>query len=110
MPAAKKTAATKPADRAEIEAPEEPTAEAGESLTAVAHEATDIYTWVEHNGKKYSIPAAMEFPLEVILAENEIEALAIILGEEQWETYRKTRPTIRDFQEFSEKVNRASGN
>ncbi|MEU8948780.1 hypothetical protein [Streptomyces sp. NPDC048489] len=103
MPAAKKTAAVKPA---EIE-PEET---AADELAAVEAEATDTRTVVEHNGKSYSIPSAMEFPLEVILAENEIEALAIILGEGQWETYRSTRPTIRDFQEFSEKVNRASGN
>ncbi|MFF4557166.1 hypothetical protein [Streptomyces sp. NPDC001422] len=105
MPAAKKTAATKPTVEEVVE-----DTSADEALTAVVHEAAETFTWVEHNGKNYSIPAAMEFPLEVVLAENEIEALAIILGHDQWETYRNTKPTIRDFQEFSDKVNRASGN
>jgi hypothetical protein len=52
----------------------------------------------------------MDYPVDVVFAENDFEAARIILGEEQWQKYRATRPTIRDFQAFNEKLNKASGN
>ncbi|NEE29822.1 hypothetical protein G3M53_30805 [Streptomyces sp. SID7982] len=48
--------------------------------------------------------------MDVVFAENDFEAVRVVLGEAQWQEYRKARPTIRDFQDFNRKINEASGN
>jgi hypothetical protein len=52
-------------------------------------------------------------PLDLLDAEDELEAVKLIVGEDTWAQYRATRPSIRDFQALTEKVNKAqagSGN
>lgn len=105
MPA-KKTAAAKPAEPVEdVELPD-----ADAELNAALAEATEEGVEVEHNGKTYVVPSPLDYPVDVVFAENDFEAVRIVLGEEQWQEYRRTRPTIRDFQLFNEKINKASGN
>lgn len=77
---------------------------------AVEAEANEAPVTFEHNGIEYTIPAPLDFPLEVIEAETEIDVIRAVLGDEQWTKYRATKPTIRDFQALTEKVNGASGN
>lgn len=64
----------------------------------------------EYEGTTYEVPAdPLDLPLEVGLAESEFEIIQEIIGPDQWVEFRKTRPTIRKFQEFSEKVLTACG-
>ncbi|MEV5883092.1 hypothetical protein AB0L74_10295 [Streptomyces sp. NPDC052020] len=85
-----------------------PDADAG--LAAAEAEAAEAPVKVEHNGKTYTLPAPLDYPVDVVFAENDFEAVRTILGEAQWQTYRSTKPTIRDFREFNEKINTAAGN
>ncbi|MFF8629685.1 hypothetical protein [Streptomyces werraensis] len=103
MPA-KKTAAAESVETVEL-APE-----ATAELAAAEAEAADAELVVEHGGKTYVIPAPMDYPVDVVFADNDFEAVRLVLGEEQWQEYRRTRPTIRDFQQFHEKINLAAGN
>ncbi|MGW2539316.1 hypothetical protein ACWC5I_00190 [Kitasatospora sp. NPDC001574] len=95
MAAAKKTAAPKTA------------------VAAAKAEATDEPTTFLHAGVTFVVPAPLDMPLELLEVTSEVEAVRLIVGEESWAAYRKTRPTIRDFQALSDKVNEAqagSGN
>jgi hypothetical protein len=91
-----------------VETVEVPDADA--ELVAVEAEARGDVVEVEHNGKVYTVPSPMDYPVDVVFADNDFEAVRIVLGEEQWQEYRKTKPTIRDFQLFNEKINKAAGN
>jgi hypothetical protein len=51
----------------------------------------------------------MDLPLEVALAESEFEIVQEIVGPDQWVEFRKSRPSIRDFGEFSDLVLKAAG-
>jgi hypothetical protein len=84
--------------------------DADTELVAAEAEATGEVIEVEHNGKTYSLPSPMDFPVDVVFADNDFEAARIVLGEEQWQKYRATKPTIRDFQHFNEKISKATGN
>lgn len=103
MPA-KKTVGT-PAEVVEEVAPD-----ADAELGAAEAEAAGEPIAVEHAGRTYLVPSPMDYPVDVVFAENDFEAVRIVLGEEQWQEYRKTKPTIRDFQDFNAKINLASGN
>jgi len=64
----------------------------------------------EYKGYTYSVPAdPLDVPMEVAFAESEFEVIEAIVGPDQWVEFRKTRPTIREFGEFSELVLKASG-
>ncbi|MEU0159023.1 hypothetical protein ABZ154_09325 [Streptomyces sp. NPDC006261] len=90
MTAARKTAATKPVEKTEDETPKVST--------------------FEYKGQTYSVPAdPLDLPLEVGLAESEFEIVQEILGDEQWIEFRKTKPSIRNFGDFSEKLFEACG-
>ncbi|MFE5542774.1 hypothetical protein ACFQ71_03030 [Streptomyces sp. NPDC056534] len=78
--------------------------------TAVAAEAENASTTIEHGGIEYTIPPFKEIPMQALLADNEVQLVSLILGKAQWEKFCATEPTIGDFQEMSEKVNDASGN
>ncbi|MER6382094.1 hypothetical protein ACWDBD_38880 [Streptomyces sp. NPDC001118] len=84
--------------------------DADAELGAAEAEARGDLIEVEHNGRTYTLPSPMDYPVDVVFADNDFEAVRIVLGEEQWQEYRKTKPTIRDFQLFNEKINRATGN
>ncbi|MBD0739838.1 hypothetical protein [Streptomyces sp. CBMA29] len=95
-PVAKKTAAAKPA-----------------AAVAAEAEATEQPTVFEHRGITFTVPHPLDLPLELLEAEDELEAVRLVVGEESWTAYRATKPTIRDFQALTEKVNTAqagSGN
>lgn len=64
---------------------------------------------IEHGGYTYAIPVGLDAPLELLEAESDIEAIRAVVGEDQWKTYRDSKPTLRDFREFSQKVLEASG-
>ncbi|MFJ7329029.1 hypothetical protein ACIQVN_22655 [Streptomyces cyaneofuscatus] len=109
MSAAKKTASKKPsAPTEEVVVDEVPDADA--ELGAAAAEAKGDEVLVEHGGKTYVLPSPLDYPVDVVFAENDFEAVRVVLGEAQWQEYRKARPTIRDFQDFNRKINEASGN
>lgn len=105
MTAAKKK--TAPAEEVVVET-ELPDADA--ELGAAEAEAKGDEVTVEHGGKTYVLPSPLDYPVDVVFADNDFEAVRIVLGEEQWQEYRKSRPTIRDFQELNAKINLASGN
>ncbi|MFF3416819.1 hypothetical protein ACFYW9_19280 [Streptomyces sp. NPDC002698] len=103
MPA-KNTAAVETVETVEV------VPDATAELGAAEAEASGKRVEVEHNGKTYFVPAPLDYPVDVVFAENDFEAIRLVLGEEQWQEYRKSRPTIRDFQEFNAKINEATGN
>jgi len=64
----------------------------------------------EYKGHTYTVPAdPLDIPMEVGLAETEFEIIQAILGDDQWVEFRKTKPTIRQFGDFSELVLNACG-
>lgn len=72
-------------------------------------EARKVNTF-EYEGVAFEVPAdPLDLPLEVGLAETEFDIIQEIIGPDQWIEFRKTRPTIRKFQEFSELVLTACG-
>jgi hypothetical protein len=91
-----------------VETVEVPDADA--ELGAAEAEATGDVIEIEHNGRTYKLPSPMDYPVDVVFAENDFEAVRIVVGEEQWQEYRKSKPTIRDFQLFNEKISKATGN
>lgn len=93
-----------------VETVEELVPDADAELVAAEAEATGDVIEVEHNGKVYTVPSPLDYPVDVVFADNDFEAVRIILGEEQWQAYRSNKPTIRDFQVFNEKINKATGN
>lgn len=64
----------------------------------------------EYKGVTFKVPSdPKDIPMEVVYAETEYEIVEEIVGPDQWLEFRKTRPTIRDFGVFSEKVFEAAG-
>lgn len=66
-------------------------------------------TSFEHAGLTFEVPHPLDFPLEVLETDDEFEACRLIVGDEQWAAYKATRPTIRDFGAFAEKLSAAQG-
>jgi len=111
MPAAKKTAAVKPTEKDEVTVETaELVPDADAELGAAESEAKGERIDVEHNGAVYSLPSPLDYPVDVVFADNDFEAVRIVLGEAQWQRYRATKPTIRDFQLFNDKINLFAGN
>jgi len=89
MTAARKTSATKPAPDVEEKA------------------KTNTF---EYKDVSFTVPAdPLDLPFEVAVAETEPEVIEAIVGPDQWTSFRKTRPTMRQFGEFSELVLNACG-
>ncbi|MFI5865849.1 hypothetical protein [Streptomyces sp. NPDC051546] len=63
----------------------------------------------EHAGITFEVPHPLDFPLEVLETDDEFEACRLIVGEDQWAAYKETRPTIRDFGVFAQKLSEAQG-
>jgi hypothetical protein len=104
MPAAKKNAAVETVETVEV------VPDADAELAAGDAEARGDVVAVEHGGHTYTLPSPLDYPVDVVFADNDFEAVRLVLGEEQWQEYRKSKPTIRDFQLFHEKINKAAGN
>ncbi|MGI5531523.1 hypothetical protein ACQEVX_30345 [Streptomyces syringium] len=81
---------------------------ATESAAAKKSEAKDEPTTFDHNGITFTVPAPLDLPVGILEADDEIEAIKLILGS-QWDTYKASGATIRDFQVFAEKVSAAAG-
>ncbi|MFD8088971.1 hypothetical protein [Streptomyces malaysiensis] len=88
MPAAKKTAAKK--------------------TTATEAEAIEESVKFAFLGIEFEVAPPKKLPLELLFAEDEVEAVKIVVGDEKWDEFRASGPTIGDFQELSRKVNEAS--
>ncbi|MFD8018922.1 hypothetical protein ACFV6G_00595 [Streptomyces lavendulae] len=63
----------------------------------------------EHAGITFEVPHPLDFPLEVLETDDEFEACRLIVGEDQWAAYKATRPTIRDFGVFAQRLSEAQG-
>ncbi|MFB7782067.1 hypothetical protein ACFC1D_05065 [Streptomyces vinaceus] len=63
----------------------------------------------DHAGITFEVPHPLDFPLEVLETDDEFEACRLIVGEDQWAAYKATRPTIRDFGVFAQKLSEAQG-
>lgn len=82
-------------------------------------EATGKYTpgpkpgsAVMWRGKRYSLPAPQDYPLEAIEAEENgrtLTALRIILGEDQYAAFRRDAKTTGDADDFSRAIMRELG-
>ncbi|MFE9455982.1 hypothetical protein OH797_31880 [Streptomyces anulatus] len=82
---------------------------AAPKTAAAAAEAKKGFVTFEHVGLTFEIPGDPDrMPLELLEAEDELEAVKIVLGAEQWAEFKSARPTIGDFRELSRKVNEAS--
>jgi hypothetical protein len=76
---------------------------------ATEEEAPKVNTF-EYKGHTYSVPAdPLDLPMEVALAETEFDIVQEVVGPDQWVEFRKTRPSIRAFQDFTEQVFKACG-
>lgn len=78
-------------------------------LAAVAAEARKTLASFEHRGLTFKIPHPRNFPLEVLMTDDELVATQLILGEDQWAAYLSTRPDIEDFGELARKMSEAQG-
>lgn len=100
MPAPRKTAATKPTSALE-------NAQHGKEVEATEEPKMNTF---DYKGQTYSVPAdPLDLPMEVGLAESEYDLIQEVVGAEQWLEFRKTRPSIRQFGEFSDLVMKACG-
>lgn len=79
------------------------------TVDAQKAEALDAPTVVEFNGKEYTVPAALDLPVEVLEAVSELDVLSAILGEKQYKAFRATKPNLRDLKTFGELVANAAG-
>ncbi|EGJ73592.1 hypothetical protein STTU_0803 [Streptomyces sp. Tu6071] len=72
-------------------------------------ETEDKPTYFDHAGITFEVPAPLDMPLELLLVDDELKAASVIVGEAKWLEYLATRPTIRDFQVFMDKLSEAQG-
>lgn len=64
----------------------------------------------EYKGHTFTVPIdRLDVPMDVFYAETDYEIVEIMVGPDQWAQFRATRPTIRDFQAFSELVFKTAG-
>ncbi|WP_327294456.1 hypothetical protein [Streptomyces sp. NBC_01197] len=84
---------------------------AAKALEAAPEVAEDKTNEFEFKGQTYSTPgdpmALDYFALQD--AESEADIIEILVGEEGWAQFRATRPTVGEFQEFSELANKSIG-
>ncbi|MCX4554136.1 hypothetical protein [Streptomyces sp. NBC_01500] len=84
---------------------------AAKALEAAPEVAEDKTNEFEFKGKTYSTPgdplALDYFALQDV--ESEADIIEILVGEKGWAQFRATRPTVGEFQEFSELANKSIG-
>ncbi|MFI2909459.1 hypothetical protein ACG2OD_14580 [Streptomyces sp. PDY-4] len=78
-------------------------------VAAVAVEATKGQATFKHRGLTFSLPHPKDFPLQVLMVDDELVATQLILGEDQWAAYLATAPTIEDFGTLARKMSEAQG-
>ncbi|WP_433434503.1 hypothetical protein [Nonomuraea sp. CA-141351] len=82
------------------------------SKTAQRAEADGKPFPVEYNGVTYTVPTPMEWDADVldfIEAGRVTAALRLILGDEQYEQFRETKPKLRQAAELVELIGSAAG-
>ncbi|MBB5123236.1 hypothetical protein AF335_33040 [Streptomyces eurocidicus] len=84
-------------------------ASSAEKLAAKDAEAAEAPTHFEHRGVTFTVPHPLDMPIGLMDAEDEIEAVKLMLGKDQWEAYKRTGATLRDFQPFADKIAAAQG-
>lgn len=66
-------------------------------------------TVIEYDGNEYEVPNALDLPVEILEVSSELEVLRVILGDDQYKVFRKTKPTLRKLKEFGEMVSEVAG-
>ncbi|MFD8527804.1 hypothetical protein ACFV0L_10390 [Streptosporangium canum] len=82
------------------------------TLKAVEAEATDVELTVEYGGESYQVPSPLDWPFDTLdhLSEGRMApAIAGLLGEEQFATFKSTKPKVRDAVALMEQIAGASG-
>ncbi|MFE0773914.1 hypothetical protein [Streptomyces sp. NPDC058861] len=74
-----------------------------------AEAAAEAGTAFEHRGLTFEVPHPLDLPVGLLECEDEVEAVRLIVGPEQWAAYKASGATIRDFQELSAKLSQAQG-
>ncbi|MEU3351296.1 hypothetical protein [Streptomyces sp. NPDC037389] len=64
---------------------------------------------IEHRDIRFTIPHPLDMPIGLLEAKDEVEAVKLILGAPQWDAYKDSGATIRDFQVLADKVAAAQG-
>ncbi|WP_405528933.1 hypothetical protein OG426_43295 [Streptomyces canus] len=80
----------------------------GKRIAADA-EAKKTFAAFEHRGLTFKIPHPRNFPLQVLMIDDELVATQLILGQDQWAAYLSAEPDIEDFGEFATKMSEAQG-
>jgi hypothetical protein len=78
-------------------------------VAAAAAEAKKVSASFEHRGLVFKLPHPKNFPLQVLMTDDELVATQLILGEDQWAAYLGTGPDIEDFGELARKMSEAQG-
>ncbi|MFB7027181.1 MULTISPECIES: hypothetical protein [unclassified Streptomyces] len=78
-------------------------------VAAIAAEAKKALVTFEHRGLVFKLPHPRNFPLQVLMTDDELVATQLILGEDQWAAYLGTGPDIEDFGELARKMSEAQG-
>lgn len=78
-------------------------------VAAAAAEATNGYATFDHRGLVFKLKHPKNFPLQVLMTDDELVATQLILGEAQWAAYLGTDPDIEDFGELARKMSEAQG-
>jgi hypothetical protein len=86
-----------------------PNRNGAKKVAAAKADATNAGLTLKHRGLNFKLPQPKNFPLEVLLTDDEIVATQLILGEDQWAAYMATRPDIEDFGELARKMGEAQG-
>ncbi|MBT2383871.1 hypothetical protein [Streptomyces sp. ISL-11] len=78
--------------------------------SAAKKEAKDSPTTFEHHDITFTVPAPLKLPVALLEAQDEVEAVRLILGAAQWKTYLAHEDsTLGDFAVFADKVAQAAG-
>ncbi|MFC8099437.1 hypothetical protein [Streptomyces sp. NPDC057363] len=78
-------------------------------VEASQNEAAEKPTPFEYKGESYEVPHPLDWPLEAYQTADEIEVIALVLGEEQWARFTATGPTLRDFNGLMDTMTEAQG-
>lgn len=73
----------------------------------------DGFAQIEQNGVTLRIPVGRKVPLlayRAFRAGDEMLGTELLLGEEQWEAFVATNPTVGDFEEIGTKLSEVLGN
>ncbi|WJV49916.1 hypothetical protein [Streptomyces flavofungini] len=63
----------------------------------------------EHRGITFVLPHPLDMPIELLETDDEIEAVRLMLGDEQWQAYKATKPKVRDFGALVDAISEAQG-